>query len=330
MKRYVILALALVVSASFLTAGAAKKDKKKKVEAVVEAPAPVSLVSASDSLSYAAGMSMTNGLMPFLKQQFNFNEAYMDDFIEGFKLFMQSKDDPKAKARQAGQQIAQMVCDRMLPGAVKDFEASNDSINAEVFNEGFLAALKNDTTHFQQQQAEKYFYEAREAAVKAKTEAMKKVGADFLAENAKKEGVKTTASGLQYKVITQGTGAIPTATDDVKVNYEGRLIDGKVFDSSYKRGEPNTFKANQVIKGWTEALTMMPVGSKWELYIPYDLAYGERGAGNDIKPYETLIFTVELLDIVTPKKEEAPAANKTATTAKKPATTAKKVVKKKK
>ena len=173
-----------------------------------------------------------------------------------------------------------MVCDRMLPGAVKDFEASNDSINAEVFNEGFLAALKNDTTHFQQQQAEKYFYEAREAAVKAKTEAMKKVGADFLAANATKKGVKTTASGLQYKVITQGTGAVPTATDDVKVNYEGRLIDGKVFDSSYKRGEPNTFKANQVIKGWTEALTMMPVGSKWELYIPYDLAYGERGAGN--------------------------------------------------
>jgi FKBP-type peptidyl-prolyl cis-trans isomerase FklB len=156
------------------------------------------------------------------------------------------------------------------------------------------------------------------------------VGADFLAANATKEGVKTTASGLQYKVITQGTGAVPTATDDVKVNYEGRLIDGKVFDSSYKRGEPNTFKANQVIKGWTEALTMMPVGSKWELYIPYDLAYGERGAGNDIKPYETLVFTVELLDIVTPKKEEAPAANKTATTAKKPATAAKKVVKKKK
>ena len=159
--------------------------------------------------------------------------------------------------------------------------------------------------------------------MKAKTEAMKKVGADFLAANATKEGVKTTASGLQYKVITQGTGAVPTATDDVKVNYEGRLIDGTVFDSSYKRGEPNTFKANQVIKGWTEALTMMPVGSKWELYIPYDLAYGERGAGNDIKPYETLVFTVELLDIVTPKKEEAPAAPKTAAPAKK-------VVKKKK
>lgn len=156
---------------------------------------------------------------------------------------------------------------------------------------------------------------------------LKKEGVDFLAANAKKEGVKTTASGLQYKVLTQGTGAIPAASDEVKVNYEGRLVDGKVFDSSYKRGEPATFKANQVIKGWTEALTMMPVGSKWELYIPYDLAYGERGAGQDIKPYSALIFTVELLDIVKPVVEETKTAKKPSA---KPVTSSKKVVKKKK
>lgn len=156
---------------------------------------------------------------------------------------------------------------------------------------------------------------------------LKKEGVDFLAANAKKEGVKTTASGLQYKVLTQGTGAIPTASDEVKVNYEGRLVDGKVFDSSYKRGEPATFKANQVIKGWTEALTMMPVGSKWELYIPYNLAYGERGAGQDIKPYSALIFTVELLDIVKPVVEETKTAKKPSA---KPVTSSKKVVKKKK
>jgi len=156
---------------------------------------------------------------------------------------------------------------------------------------------------------------------------LKKEGADFLAANAKKEGVKTTASGLQYKVLTQGTGAIPTATDEVKVNYEGHLVDGKVFDSSYKRGEPATFKANQVIKGWTEALTMMPVGSKWELYIPYNLAYGERGAGQDIKPYSALIFTVELLDIVKPVVEETKTEKKPSA---KPVTSSKKVVKKKK
>ena len=136
-----------------------------------------------------------------------------------------------------------------------------------------------------------------EFVLNASKEAKQK-GEAFLAENAKRQGVKTTASGLQYKILTAGTGDIPTATDRVKVNYEGRLIDGTVFDSSYKRNQPATFACNQVIKGWTEALTMMPVGSKWQLYIPYELAYGERGAGEDIKPYSALIFDVELVDII--------------------------------
>ena len=119
---------------------------------------------------------------------------------------------------------------------------------------------------------------------------------NFLAENAKKEGVKTTSSGLQYKIIKEGNGAIPTDSSKVKVNYKGTLIDGTQFDSSYDRKEPTTFRANQVIKGWTEALTMMPVGSKWELYIPQELAYGAREAGQ-IKPFSTLIFEVELVGI---------------------------------
>ena len=112
-----------------------------------------------------------------------------------------------------------------------------------------------------------------------------------------KEGVQVTPSGLQYKVIKQGKGAVPTATDKVSVHYRGTLIDGTEFDSSYKRNKPTEFAANQVIKGWTEALTMMPVGSKWELYIPQELAYGSRNQGQ-IKPFSTLIFEVELLDIV--------------------------------
>ena len=124
----------------------------------------------------------------------------------------------------------------------------------------------------------------------------------FLAENKTKDGVKTTASGLQYKVITEGKGEIPADTCKVKVNYKGTLIDGTEFDSSYKRNEPSTFRANQVIKGWTEALTMMPVGSKWELYIPQELAYGARESGNQIKPFSTLIFEVELLSIEKDKK----------------------------
>ncbi|MDE5740741.1 MAG: FKBP-type peptidyl-prolyl cis-trans isomerase [Bacteroidaceae bacterium] len=119
-------------------------------------------------------------------------------------------------------------------------------------------------------------------------------GEKFLEENKVKEGVQTTASGLQYKVITMGTGEKPTATSKVTVDYEGTLIDGTVFDSSYKRGQPTTFQVNQVIKGWTEALQLMPVGSEWELYIPYQLGYGEREAGQAIKPYSALIFKVKL------------------------------------
>lgn len=137
----------------------------------------------------------------------------------------------------------------------------------------------------------------QEEKMKEAGEANKKSGEDFLAANKTKQGVVTTASGLQYKVITQGNGPKPTASDTVVCNYKGTLIDGKEFDSSYKRGEPASFPVSGVIKGWTEALQLMPVGSKYELYIPSELAYGERGAGADIGPNTTLIFEVELLSI---------------------------------
>ena len=126
--------------------------------------------------------------------------------------------------------------------------------------------------------------------------ANREAGKKFLAENQTKPGVVTTASGLQYKIIEQGTGEKPKADQSVTVDYEGRLIDGTVFDSSYERGKPATFGVTQVIAGWTEALQLMPMGSKWELYIPYELAYGDRNTGN-IKPYSALIFTVELKGI---------------------------------
>ncbi len=129
---------------------------------------------------------------------------------------------------------------------------------------------------------------------------------EFLENNKKNPNIIVTASGLQYEVIKMGTGAKPKATDEVKVHYEGKTIDGKVFDSSYNRGEATTFPLNQVIKGWTEGMQLMPVGSKFKFYIPYDLAYGERGAGGGvIKPYATLIFEVELIEI-NPQKEEIP------------------------
>jgi FKBP-type peptidyl-prolyl cis-trans isomerase len=147
--------------------------------------------------------------------------------------------------------------------------------------------------------------------------ANKKKGDAFLAANKTKEGVVTLPSGLQYKILTAGTGPKPTAADTVVCNYKGTLINGKEFDSSYKRGQPATFPVSQVIKGWTEAVQLMPVGSKWELFIPSDLAYGDRGAGPDIGPNATLIFEVELLSIkpsggLTPAVPAKPAASSAA------------------
>ncbi len=146
---------------------------------------------------------------------------------------------------------------------------------------------------FQKMMQEASQKQAEDAAVHNKA-----AEADFLAKNAKEDGVKTTASGLQYKVIAEGNGATPTADSKVKVHYTGKLLDGNVFDSSVSRGEPAVFGVNQVIPGWTEALQLMKVGSKYTLYIPAAIAYGERGAGNVIPPHATLIFEVELLDIV--------------------------------
>jgi len=138
--------------------------------------------------------------------------------------------------------------------------------------------------------------------MKAAADKNKAEGEAFLAANKDKEGVKTLPSGLQYKVLTEGTGPKPAATDTVVCNYRGTLINGTEFDSSYKRGEPATFPVGGVIKGWTEALQLMPVGSKWQLFIPADMAYGDRGAGSDIGPGQTLIFEVELLSIGEQKK----------------------------
>ena len=149
---------------------------------------------------------------------------------------------------------------------------------------------------FQKEMMEKQAALSKEAAAKNAAE-----GEKFLAENKKKEGVKTTASGLQYKVLKEGSGPSPKETDTVVTNYKGTLLDGTEFDSSYKRNEPATFPVNRVIKGWTEALQMMKPGSKYQLFIPAALAYGERGAGRDIGPNSTLIFEVELLSIKAPE-----------------------------
>jgi FKBP-type peptidyl-prolyl cis-trans isomerase len=187
----------------------------------------------------------------------------------------------------------------------KNFNEIYDKIDQDSLIQGILDAVNqrdpqitmkevSDTlTKLQQQVAEKKREEQKTMA-----EENKKIGAQFLEKNAKAEGIKTTSSGLQYKIINQGNGPKPVASDRVRVHYRGKLIDGSEFDSSYKRGEPTTFRLDQVISGWTEALQLMNTGAKFEFYIPSELAYGERGAGNVIAPNSTLIFEIELLEIL--------------------------------
>ncbi len=181
-----------------------------------------------------------------------------------------------------------------------------DQLNKEILLSAFTKAFLGDSLQIKPAKANVAIQKFFADAAKVEGEKNKKVGDDFLAANKNKPGVITLPDGMQYEILKTGTGPKPKAEDEVKCHYHGTTIDGKVFDSSIERGEPANFPVNRVIPGWTEALQMMPVGSKWKLYIPAALAYGERGAGKDIKPNSTLIFEVELLEIV--KKDAAAAA----------------------
>lgn len=279
-----IMAIAVVAGLASCTAQSPKADLKTDV----------------DSLSYAIGMARTEGLDQYLAQQ-GVDSTQMAEFIKGFNEGA-TKIDKKDVAYMTGLQIGQMVSKQWVEGFNQQIFGgdSTQTISRENLLAGFVAGVigkgimtKEEAQQFMQTQMDAI----KEKATEKKYADNKAAGEKFLADNKTKEGVVTTESGLQYKIITKGTGAIPADTCKVKVNYKGTLIDGTEFDSSYKRKEPATFRANQVIKGWTEALTMMPVGSKWELYIPYDLAYGSRETGGQIKPFSTLISEIELLDI---------------------------------
>jgi len=254
-----------------------------------------------DSLSYAIGMARTEGLDQYLAQQ-GIDSTQMADFLKGFNEGA-TKIDKKDAAYMAGLQVGQMVSKQWVEGFnLQIFGGdSTKTISRENLLAGFVAGVVGKGGAMDMAKAQEYMNTQMEAikekATAEKYAENKAAGEKFLAENKDKEGVVTTPSGLQYKIINKGNGAIPADTSKVKVNYKGTLIDGTEFDSSYKRNEPATFLANQVIKGWTEALTMMPVGSKWELYIPYNLAYGSRETGGQIKPFSALIFEVELLGI---------------------------------
>jgi FKBP-type peptidyl-prolyl cis-trans isomerase len=190
-----------------------------------------------------------------------------------------------------------------------DFKTRGIEVDFDALTYGLREGMEGKASPISQEDTQKLFQGLQtsmrakaESENAAKAKANVEAGKKYLEENKKKDGVKTTASGLQYKVVTEGKGPMPKATDMVSVHYKGTLIDGTEFDSSIKRGEPATFPVNGVIKGWTEALQLMPVGSKWQLVIPADIAYGERGAGPQIGPNATLLFEVELLEIKNPEQ----------------------------
>lgn len=216
-------------------------------------------------------------------------------FMKGFNAGVKSTDENRMKME--GMRIGAGMYGQLK---TSDYIMNDSSIlaNLELVKRGFVEVINGDSNALMTSAEAGEFLNAIMAAkAAAKAAAETAEGDAFLAENAKKDGVITTASGLQYEVITMGNGAKPTATDKVKVHYHGTFVNGEVFDSSVERGEPIEFGLNQVIKGWTEGVQLMPVGSKFRFYIPYNLAYGEQGRGG-IPPYSTLIFDIELFDIV--------------------------------
>ena len=176
-------------------------------------------------------------------------------------------------------------------------KSSMNDLNVDLIANGIKSAFNNDSSVMKEKDCQGLIQNFMQAKAKKKGNENMEKGKAFLAENGKKEGVKTTPSGLQYQILKDGTGPKPTLTDKVSVHYTGTLIDGTVFDSSVQRGQPAQFGCNQVIPGWTEALQLMSVGSKWKLFIPSNIAYGERAPGGTIGPNETLIFEVEMISI---------------------------------
>ena len=260
------------------------------------------LKSDVDSLSYAIGMAQTNGLKEYLVDRMGVDTAYMADFIKGLNEGANAGDNKKKAAYYAGIQIGQQISNQMVKGIEHEVfgNDSTQNISLKNFMAGFVSGVINKgglmTTDTAQVIAQNLMTKIKTRSMEKEYGPNKAEGVKFLADNAKKEGVKTLESGVQYKVIKEGKGAIPTDSSMVKVHYEGKTIDGKVFDSSYKRGEPITLRCNQTIKGWTDAMVHMPAGSVWEVYIPQELGYGEREQG-EIKPFSALIFKMELLEV---------------------------------
>lgn len=280
-----MMAAALVATmASCSKSGAPKADLKTDV----------------DSLSYSIGLAQTQGLKAYLANTVGVDTTDMAEFIKGLNEGANAGDDKKKMAYFAGVQIGQQISQQMLKGINYELygEDSTQTISLKNFMAGFVSGVNGKSDIMTVEQAQEIATRKMESIKKEQMEKKygdnKKKSEEYMANIAKKAGVKALANGVYYEVITEGKGAIPADTSRVKVKYEGKLIDGTVFDKT--ENDPITFACNAVIPGWTEALTHMPVGSKWIVYIPQDQAYGAREAGN-IKPFSALTFTIELIDI---------------------------------
>ena len=264
------------------------------------------LKSDVDTMSYAIGLAQTQGLKEYLVGSLGVDTTYMAEFIKGLNEGANAGDNKKKAAYYAGIQIGQQISTRMIKGINHEVfgDDSTKTISMKNFMAGFISGTTGKgalmTVDSAQNVAQTLMQSIKAKEMEKTYGPNKEAGEKFLAANAKKDGVKTLESGVQYKVLKEGNGAIPADTSLVKVHYEGRLLNDSIFDSSYKRGEPISLRCNQTIKGWTDAMVHMPAGSVWEVYIPQELAYGEREQGI-IKPFSMLIFKIELLE-VNPKK----------------------------
>ncbi|MDR3252467.1 MAG: FKBP-type peptidyl-prolyl cis-trans isomerase [Tannerella sp.] len=284
MKRISI----LIVSAALLSAGSCKMFRKTELKSEI------------DTMSYYFGMSRAEGIKNYLQNQAGVDTSHIDAFYKGLQ-YGSKHYSPEDVAYLEGMRIAQLINNQWVNSLNREVFAGDSgyTVNRAAILAGFYHGVKqtNDlqmihAQSYSQGKIEKFKNEFKQQKYADKIAANLK----FLADNKGRQGVVATASGLQYEIITAGEGQKPESTSSVKVNYRGTLIDGTEFDSSYKTDKPAQFRVNQVIKGWTEALLMMPAGSKWKLYIPQELGYGSNEQGN-IPPYSTLIFEVELVSI---------------------------------
>ncbi len=253
-----------------------------------------------DTLSYAIGVAESQGLKDYLVRA-GIDTTYIDEFIKGLNDGVSASDDKKNGAYYNGIAIGLQMSQRMNGLSQEIFRDSTQTLSQRNMMAGFINGATGKGAIMTAEEAMKLAQEKVSKVQKAQMEKLygpwKKENEKFMAEIAKKPGIKKLDEGVYYEVITEGQGEVPVDTNRVEVNYEGKLKNDTIFDSSYERKTPTTFRVNQVIPGWTKALTHMPVGSKWKVYISADQAYGEREAGK-IKPFSALTFTIELNKIV--------------------------------